>query len=303
MITVAQFTAVINQLLPEPHAGLLAGMVFGTKATLDTTLFDALVTTGTLHIVALSGMNISIITTLVATLLLRFISRRLTSLLTIIIIIGFILFVGPSPSVIRAGIMGSIGLLAVVFGRQLWSLLSLALAVGIMLLLHPLWLGDRSFHLSVLATTGIILFGGKTNSSEKSARRSWKLDTDSRSKTFDHQTSSFQYLSLPSNVSMLTSFIWLLIQDDLRITLAAQALTIPIIFWYFHRISLVSPLTNVLIGWTIFPVTALGFGSAIAGWLWLPLGYVFAWPAWALLEYLVRVVMATSAVPLASVGW
>jgi competence protein ComEC len=276
MITVDTFTGIIGQLLHEPHAGLLNGILFGTKATLDKKLLDALVITGTLHIVALSGMNISIIANLTATLLLRLISKRLTSLLTIIIIIGFILFVGPSPSVIRAGIMGSIGLLAIVFGRELWSLLSLILAVGIMLLLHPPWIGDLSFQLSALATLGIVLFGGTKKNTLSKGRAPFL------------------------NVSF---FLLEILEDDLRITLAAQVFTIPLIFWYFHRLSLISPITNILIGWTIVPITALGFGSVIAGWLWLPLGYLLAWPAWVLLEYLIRVVILTSMIPLASVGW
>jgi len=295
MFSVDTFTTIINQLLSEPHAGLLSGMLFGVQATLDEKLFDALVTTGTLHIVALSGMNISIITSLTATLLLRLVSKRLTSLLTIIIIIGFILFVGPSPSVIRAGIMGSIGLLAIVFGRQLWSLLSLILAVGMMLLLHPLWLGDLSFQLSALATLGIVLFGGKKNEISKSANTTNKQMNELKIQSFGIFTNSFADLFICRFVD--------LIKDDLRITLAAQVFTVPLIFWYFHRISLISPLTNVLIGWTIALITVLGFGTVIAGWIWLPLGYIFAWPAWVLLEYLVRVVMLTSMIPAASVGW
>ena len=93
------------------------------------------------------------------------------------------------------------------------------------------------------------------------------------------------------------------LEDDLRITLAAQVFTIPLIFWYFHRLSLISPVTNILIGWTIAPVTVLGFASVMAGWIWLPLGFVCAWPAWVLLEYLIRVVMLTGMIPAASVGW
>ncbi|MEK7587210.1 MAG: ComEC/Rec2 family competence protein [Patescibacteria group bacterium] len=265
MITVATFTALINQLLPEPHAGLLAGILFGTKATLSRELVTALTTTGTLHIVALSGMNITILAGLVNMTLLRFINRRVASVVTIALIVGFILFVGPSPSIIRAGIMGGISLLAIVFGRQTWGLLSWILAVSIMLLLNPSWITDLSFQLSALATLGMILFGGKTI--EK------------------------------------TNFYWSLIRDDLRLTLAAQVFTIPLIFWYFHRMSLISPLTNILIGWVMQPLTVFGLLAAFAGWIFLPLGQVIAWPAWALLQYVIVAVEWTARVPGASVGW
>lgn len=64
MPTLASVVASIYQVLPEPHAGLLAGILFGTKTSIAPDLYDALVVTGTLHIAALSGMNITILTKL-----------------------------------------------------------------------------------------------------------------------------------------------------------------------------------------------------------------------------------------------
>lgn len=258
-MTVSTFTAILNQLLPEPHAGLLNGILFGTKATIPKELMDALIATGTLHIVALSGMNITILETLIARTLGHIFHHRLTSFLTICLIIGFILFVGPSPSVIRAGIMGSMALIAVIFGRQKWSLFAFILTVGIMLLVHPAWIGDLSFQLSAGATLGIILFGPKK---EKN-----------------------------------------IIVDTLHVTLAAQTFTIPLILFTFRRISLISPFTNVLIGWMIQPLTALGFVVALLGWIWLPLGQVAAWFAWVCLEYLIIVIELTAKIPLSSLNW
>lgn len=267
MITVETFTSIINQLLPEPHAGLLNGILFGTKATLSKDLYTALTISGTLHIIALSGTNITILTDLTSLTLLRFISRRTASLLTVVIIIGFIWFIGPTASSVRAGIMGTISLLAILFGRQRWSLLSWMLAVTTMLLLHPPWISDVSFQLSALATLGIILFGGKPTSMAK--REPW----------------------------------WQFITDDLRLTLAAQVFTIPIIVWHFHRISLISPLSNVLIGWIIQPLTVLGLVTVAAGVVWLPFGQILAWVAWVPIQYILFVVFATSNIPFASLGW
>lgn len=266
-MTIADFTAIINQLLPEPHAGLLSGILFGTRATLSKQLSDALIKTGTLHIIALSGMNITILAGIIATTLGPFVSRRLASLLTIVLIILFILFVGPSPSVIRAGIMGGISLLAISFGRQYWSLYSLVLAAGVMLLLRPFWIGDLSFQLSVLATLGIILFATKG-------------DTHPQKWTF-----------------------WQPVESNLRLTLSAQVFTIPLIFAHFHRISLISPLANLLIGFTIAPLTIIGFMVAIGGMIWLPLGQVMAWAAWVFLEYIVRTISLLGRLPMASVGF
>lgn len=258
MISVETFTGVINRVLPEPHAGLLNGILFGTKAALSKDLMDALVATGTLHIVALSGMNITILESLIGSTLLPFIGRRWASAATILLIIGFIWFVGPSPSVIRAGIMGSMALIATIFGKQKWSIFFFTLTCAVMLAIHPAWIGDLSFQLSAGATLGIILFGGKKKSP---------------------------------------------VEDALRITLAAQVFTIPLIFFTFRRISLISPITNVLIGWLIQPLTALGMATAILGWIFLPFGYVFGWISWVLLEYLILVIQWTAKLPFSSLGW
>jgi competence protein ComEC len=99
------------------------------------------------------------------------------------------------------------------------------------------------------------------------------------------------------------SWVWELIEDDLRLTLAAQSLTLPVIFFTFHRLSLISPLTNVLIGWTMAPLTVLGLMTSFLGYVWLPLGYIPALVSWVLLEYVIRVVLFTAGIPFASIAW
>lgn len=262
--TVTTLTGVLGRMLPEPHAGFLSGILFGTRSAMSKGLVDAFVTTGTIHIVALSGQNLSIFTGVLANRLAAVFSRRLSSLLIIFFLVWFLWFVGSSPSLVRAVIMGSLTLLSVIFGRRNVGLLSLVLAVCIMLALNPSWIGDLSFQLSVLATLGIILFGGKGNINSK-----W----------------------------------WSFIVDDLRVTLAAQLFTTPLIFFQFHRISLIAPLTNVLIGWTMAYLMGLGWVAAILGYIWLPLGILPAWGSWLLMTYVIWVVEVTAGLPLASVVW
>jgi competence protein ComEC len=264
-MTLSTFVSIINSLLPEPQAGLLNGILFGVKATLDPQMKIFLTNSGTLHIIALSGMNISILVSLVDLILLRFVRRPIANVATVAIIIGFIWFVGPSPSVIRAAIMGGISLLAVSLGRQNWPILAWILAVLVMLVLNPLWIGDLSFQLSIMATLGIILFGKKKSESK------FKIIT--------------------------------LLQDDLRITMAAQLFTVPIIVFQFHRISLVSPLSNILIGWLMEPIMILGFAMIIGGLFWLPLGLLLGWIVWVPLTYVVWVIEWTAKLPFASISF
>ncbi|HUD19780.1 MAG TPA: ComEC/Rec2 family competence protein [Patescibacteria group bacterium] len=312
-------TGLINSLLHEPQAGLLNGIIFGTKATLDPSLKNSLIETGTLHIIALSGMNISILVTLVGLVLYKVFRRPIANLLTIVIIIGFIFFVGPSPSVIRAGIMGGISLLSVAFGRQKWPLLSWILAVIIMLLLNPPWIGDLSFQLSVMATLGIIIFGSTSGVSDAVFFGGAKRINLATNRHTTASLSEAAPISLDGNVKVdigrtfsapqntypqrLIRWLWLLIADDLRVTLAAQAFTIPIILFQLHRISLISPLTNILIGWLMAPIMALGFTVIIMGMFFMPLAQLVAWFVWLPLTYVLWIIDLTAKIPFASISF
>ena len=299
-MSVETVTALVNSLIHEPQAGLLTGMLFGVKATMSKELYDALITTGTLHIIALSGMNISIIVGFVHLFLLRFVRRPIANVATSFIIIGFISFVGISPSVIRAAIMAGITLLGVTLGRQVWPLFTWILAVTIMLVLNPLWIADLSFQLSVLATLGIILFAKKCNA--KMETGSLKLELEARRSKL-YLASNFQYQDLVSSIHRLASNSWLLIEDDLRVTLAAQVFTIPLIVFQFQRISLIAPLSNILIGWLIGPITILGFAVVAAGLIWMPLGMLLGWIAWAPLTAVIVIIESTSKIPFASISF
>lgn len=299
--TVSTLTTVLGRLLPEPQAGLLAGILFGTRASLSRALTDAFISTGTIHIIALSGQNVSIVTSLVASSLTHIVSRRIASLLTLLVLGLFLWFVGPSPSLIRAVIMGSLTLFSIIFGKQHWSLLSLVLAVTIMLVLNPPWITDLGFQLSVLATLGIILFGGGTTIE---GGRSKVVGEDRILKLEQSNLSSPIYPPrLFSIFYYLSSTFWRFIQDDLRITLAAQLLTTPLIFLAFKRISLIAPVTNILIGWTMPFLMGLGWVAAIAGYVWQPLGVLPAWGSWVLLTYVIRMVVWTGAFPISSLAW
>lgn len=261
------FIPILNSLLPEPHASLLNGILFGTKASMPNEFYQALVTTGTLHVIALSGMNITIMITLIAALTL-FLGRRVSIILTIAFLVFFVLFVGPTPSVVRAAIMGCMSLTAVYFGRQDWGMLGLFLAAGIMLLTNFSLISNLSFQLSFLATFGIILAG-----------RSLKCQ----------QGKGWLYK------------LYFPLKENLALTLSAQLFTLPVLFYNFHRISLISPVSNLLIGWTVQPVMVLGLVTAIAGSIWLPLGMIPAWFTWVPLCYFINVIQLLARIPGASI--
>ena len=291
--TVSGLTNILGQLLPEPHAGLLAGLLFGTKSSLPHAFYDALVRTGTLHIVALSGMNIAIMSRLARGSLVWMVGRRIASLLTILLILFFVWFVGPSASIVRAAIMGCISLFALLFGRQYWALGSWILAVGGMILINFALLGYISFQLSVLATLGIILF----------CDRDRDAFHESVYRTAGSSLNNTQEAAIPSNARPPISHLaWDMVKDDLRLTLAAQVFTVPVILFHFQRISLIAPIANLAIGWIIAPLTGLGWITVFVGFVSLPLARVFAWFDWVALEYIVRTIYIISSFPFASIG-
>jgi competence protein ComEC len=145
-------SSIVIRSLSEPHAGVLLGILFGTKATLSQSFKESLLSTGTIHIIALSGMNITMLVIFVQLLLLRFFKRSIANIGAIVVIIGFISVVGVSASVVRAAIMGCISLLAVNFGRKNVPIFTLVLAVSIMLLLNPPWVMSSSSIVSTCHT-------------------------------------------------------------------------------------------------------------------------------------------------------
>lgn len=255
----------IKKLYPEPQASLLSGILIGTRTQMPKDFFNALQKTGTLHMIALSGQNISLVISLIA-FLLQGLGKKLSSVITIITIIIFILFVGPSASVVRAGIMGSLVLLSIIFGRQNLAVVGLGISGILMFVISPQILFDIGFQLSFAATLGILVL-----------------------------------CSPPVAKSLLT---------DLKVTLAAQIFTFPIILFNFGNLSIVAPLTNILILWTIpilmyggFALVLISFTLSFAEGLISPIFLISSISSWLLLPFLnwfIFIVNWTANLPFAS---
>ncbi len=139
-------------------AGLLPGMVIGDTDGMDEGLVAAMRDTGATHLTAVSGANCSLILGLLIVLarVFRF-ARPVAAALALCGLGAFVWLVGPEPSVLRAAVMGAIGLLGLSSGRPGRSLGFLCLAVGVLLVGEPSLAGSPGFLLSVLATLGIVL--------------------------------------------------------------------------------------------------------------------------------------------------
>jgi len=241
----------LGQALPEPQVSLLAGILLGSRRDLPEKFMTNLRGTGTMHVIVASGYNISVVAGFLVGILLLFFRRRSAVGGAFLGIVGYTIMAGGEPPVVRAAIMGSLTCLAQLLGREKDVLASLLFAAAIMLLVSPLILFDIGFQLSFLATAGILL-----------------IEPLLTGKLF----------SLP------------LLGQDLKVTLAAQIATLPILVFNFGQISLLSLLVNAL----VLPVTPLimGLGAVTAGLslVSVALARVSAWLVWLPLTYFVKVI-------------
>jgi competence protein ComEC len=260
MITIDIFTDVINAYFHEPYSSLMNGILFGIPIKLSGSFISELKRVGLMHLVVLSGMNITFLAAIVQNIT-SYLPKRISALLSIVTIIIFILFVGPQPPIVRAGITGVIGLMAIIYERRKLALYTLFISACLIGLFKTEWLSTVSFQLSFGATLGIILFGPHTESSKSSNR--------------------------------LLSFI----KSDLHTSIAAQVFTAPIIFIYFKQISLIAPISNLLVSFTIAPLMIFGFVTSILGRMHPVLGIPTSVVSYGILFYIVKVISLLSSLP------
>jgi competence protein ComEC len=255
------FTSVINTYLPEPHASLLNGILFGVSLKTSKLFFEQLKMVGLLHIVVLSGINITLLASIIGSVT-NFLNKKLSILITILCIILFVFFVGPEPPIVRAAIMGILSLFAIVYGRQKQALYFLFLSAFFISIFNFEWIKTVSFQLSFGATLGIILFGQV------------KKGSTSPIGTIKYE-----------------------IYKDLKPSLAAQLFTVPIIFLYFRQISFIAPLSNLLISPLIAPLMIFGFLTAILGKINYFLGLLPSYVCFGILSYMVFIIENLSKIP------
>ncbi len=150
----------VFELLPTREASFVAGILLGTRTSIDDDFRLALIQTGTIHVLALSGYNVSIVAGAITKTLSYLFSQTISFILGGVGIILFIMMTGAQATALRAGGMALLGLFARATGRTTQSIRLLGIALlGLFLYDPKLLIYDMSFQLSVLATLGIIVFG------------------------------------------------------------------------------------------------------------------------------------------------
>lgn len=157
---------------PPDAAGLVPGIAVGDTSAVPDDLVDAMRTAGLTHLTAVSGAHFSLVgaLVLVATAPLR-LPRGVRVSVTVLVLSGLVVLVGPDPSVLRAAGTGAVGLLALAVGRRGAAVPALAAGVTVLLLLDP-WLSrSAGLALSVAATAGLVVGGPLVLGGLRGARR------------------------------------------------------------------------------------------------------------------------------------
>ncbi len=247
-----KLTAFYEKSLPNDHSALIAGVVIGSKRGIGEDLWEKLKKSGTAHVVVASGMNITLIANFLVGFLILFLSRRKIIPLVLILVWIYAVITGFEAPIVRASVMASVAFLAVETGRMYQSLRSLLITAAVMLFVKPGWISDLGFWLSGLATASIIVFSPKFNK--------------------------------------IFSFLPKIIKEDWVTTLSAQVGVVPLLYYYFGQLNILSPVINVAVLWTIVPLTIIGMIAGIIGTIFEPLGRIILYLCYPLTSWFLYVV-------------
>ncbi len=236
-----------SQVISDPEKSIISAMVLGNKKDLSKETKEIFNRTGTRHVLAISGLHLAIVASLIFDILIIIGLWRSSALwFSLLGILSFVLLVGSPPSAVRAGIMAGLYLLAKGGGRLGQSLHLLLIAATIMTLFNPtLIVSSVGFQLSFLAVAGIVIF-----------------------KPFLDKVFKFIKPKILRNL--------------INLSLSAQITTWPILIFNFGEISTVGLIANVFVVPLLPIIMILGLGFIIFGWTSVLLAKIFLWPAWVL---------------------
>ena len=259
--------------LPRDTSAFAKALLLGDRRDMNYGISTDLQVSGIMHIVAVSGLHVTILYTLIQNLCLR--RRWLVAMIGIPVLGFFALTAGFSPSVIRACIMQGLMILASILNRDYDGPTELSFACLLMMAANPMVVVSVSFQLSVGCVIGIFLFRDRISEWMSGL---WNNDA-------------------PRPVAGIRR--WFI--SSVSMTLSAMSLTTPLVAWYFRTVSIVGIVTNLLTLWVVsfifyglMGVCVLGFFAPAAASV---LGSIIAWPV----RFVLTAANLLSAFPLAAV--
>lgn len=262
-----RLSSLLERIFPKDARGFVKALILGDKSGLSQEISSDLSAAGLSHMVAVSGMHLSILFSALYFLLGK--QKKWAILLEMTAAIFFAAMVGFTPSVTRAAIMQCIMLGAILLKREYDPPTSLAAAALLILAVNPMAASSISFQLSFGAVAGIFLVSGKLN---RYFRKLLKIEKGK------HKVRK----ALCGSVSM---------------TLGALLFTTPLTAIHFGSVSLVSVLSNCLTVAAVSVLFQLALVACFLGAIFLPLGQAVGWAAAWLVRYILLVARAMASIP------
>ena len=254
-----KFSTGMQNALPEPLASFGMGLLIGQRINMPALVTAELTAVGLVHIVAVSGYNLTILIRAIQRFRLRSKYQQLIASLALIGV--FVTITGFSASIVRAALVSSLSLWAWYYGRKIRPIVLISFAAALTGMLNPFYIwGDLSWYLSFLAFFGVMIIAPVIQA------------------RFFKRTPKFLTIVLLE-------------------TLSAELMTLPIIMMTFSQLSLIAIVANLLVvplvPWAMLLAAVGGTAGAVipqlAGWL--------AWPANLLLTYMLDVIHLMAAIP------
>jgi competence protein ComEC len=261
--------------LPEPQGSLAQAILLGLRGNIPDSLYTAFSRTGTAHLLAISGLHISIIIAMLLSfgILIFGRQRSIYIWLTLAFMWLYAMLAGMHPPIIRAAIMGSLFLMAEYLGRQRSAIIALAFAAAMMVGIQPYILWSLSFQLSFLAMAGLILLY-----------------------PYFQEWGRKGVASLFGTKERIAA-VGGMITDGFAVTLAAIVAVGPLIAYNFGVVSLIAlPATFFSLPALPFIIVTAGL-VAFVGLLASLAAQILGWLAWLFLSYLIFIVQGFDALP------
>ncbi|GEM_PF-423004 len=215
-----------ERLFTEAESGFLKSILLGESGDIPADLRDSFAITGLSHILAISGLHLSIITFLLFSLLQRMRMTRENAAATVmLVLVIYLIIIGLRPSVVRATIMSMLMLYGIIYRNRIRSLQTIGVALVVMTLYNPLWIYNVGFQLS-FTITFFILFAFPEVERILKAKLRYKSAQNANTHKTPWQSKLISALALVAT-TQLSSF--------------------PIIFYNFHQYSLIAWLANLLV--------------------------------------------------------
>ena len=280
-----QVRALLDRSVPADAAPFLKAVLTGDRGGLDFAAERDLTVAGLSHVVAVSGMHVSLLVGALYLVMGR--ARRAAAAIGIPLVLIFMLLTGLSPSVVRAGIMLSLLLLAPLLHRESDPPTALSAAALLILLFNPYTVANVGFQLSFLAVAGLLLLTGPLYRHLRSRKLFAAVLTRS-------ETGLSRWRKLAHRLAR--RFVNGLLQI-LCATVGALSLTVPVTCIVFGSLPTYALLSNLLALWAVSLCFGLGLGTAALAAVWPAagklLGSIAAWPV----RYLLLICRFVSRLP------